>query len=165
MDEVMPAQETMDNALCFVKLMPTAKEPTRATEHSAGYDLCAAEDVTIPASMQKLVKTGLAIRTPPGTYLQIVERSGNRLKHNIGVGAGVIDHDYTGPVGVVLVNYSHSHFEVKAGDRIAQAIVKVIRQIPTLELAALPETQRGAGGFGSTGKRPLEEGANDATLE
>jgi len=151
-------QLELDCSLCYVKLLPTATAPTRATEHSAGFDLCSAEDTVVPAGMQKLVKTGLSMRTPPGTYMQLVERSGNRLKHNIGVGAGVIDHDYTGPVGVVLVNHGHEHFNVKIGDRIAQGIVKVIQQPPTRELQALPDTARGTGGFGSTGTRPLEGG-------
>ena len=133
------------------KLTNNAALPKRSTKGAAGYDLCAAQDCTIPASGKGLVKTGLSISFPPGLYARIAPRSGLALKRFIDVGAGVIDADYRGEVGVVLFNHGDHNFEVKMGDRIAQLILERIDTPPVEEVQELDSTVRGSGGFGSTG--------------
>ena len=133
------------------KLTNNAALPKRSTEGAAGYDLCAAQDCTIPASGKGLVKTGLSISFPPGLYARIAPRSGLALKRFIDVGAGVVDADYRGEVGVVLFNHGDHDFEVKMGDRIAQLILERIDTPPVEEVQGLDGTVRGTSGFGSTG--------------
>ena len=106
---------------------------------------------TIPAKGKGLVKTGLAISFPAGLYARITPRSGLALKWFIDVGAGVIDSDYRGEVGVVLFNHGDQDFQVKMGDRIAQLILEKIDTPPVEEVQDLGNTVRGTGGFGSTG--------------
>ena len=110
-----------------------------------------AHDVTVPAKGKALAKTDLAIAVPEGTYGRIAPRSGLAWKHFIDVGAGVVDADYRGNVGVVLYNHSDVDFEIKAGDRVAQLVLEKIATPDVVELESLDETDRGAGGFGSTG--------------
>ncbi|XP_010263699.1 PREDICTED: deoxyuridine 5'-triphosphate nucleotidohydrolase-like [Nelumbo nucifera] len=133
------------------KLSEKAILPTRASPLSAGYDLSSAAETKVPARGKALVPTDLSIGIPDGTYARIAPRSGLAWKHSIDVGAGVIDADYRGPVGVVLFNHSDADFEVKPGDRIAQLIIEKIMTPDVLEVEDLDSTQRGSGGFGSTG--------------
>ncbi|XP_052191120.1 deoxyuridine 5'-triphosphate nucleotidohydrolase [Diospyros lotus] len=133
------------------KLSEKAILPSRASPLSAGYDLSSAAEVRVPARGKAFVPTDLSIAIPEGTYARIAPRSGLAWKNSIDVGAGVIDADYRGPVGVILFNHSDSEFEVKEGDRIAQLIIEVIVTPDVAEVADLDETTRGAGGFGSTG--------------
>ena len=133
------------------KLSNNAALPKRSTDGAAGYDLCAAQDCTIPASGKGLVKTGILIQFPPGLYARIAPRSGLALKRFIDVGAGVVDHDYCGEVGVVLFNHGDQDFVVKMGDRIAQLILEKIDTPPVEEVQGLDSTVRGSGGFDSTG--------------
>ena len=133
------------------KLNNNAALPKRSTEGAAGYDLCAAQDCTIPAGGKGLVKTGLSISFPTGLYARIAPRSGLALKRFIDVGAGVVDADYRGEVGVVLFNHGDHDFEVKMGDRIAQLILERIDTPPVEEVQGLDGTVRGSSGFGSTG--------------
>ncbi|WOH05942.1 hypothetical protein DCAR_0625365 [Daucus carota subsp. sativus] len=133
------------------KLSEKAILPSRGSPLSAGYDLSSASDVKVPARGKALVPTDLSIAVPEGTYARIAPRSGLAWKHSIDVGAGVIDADYRGPVGVILFNYSDVDFEVKAGDRIAQLIIEQIVTPEVTEVDDLDLTVRGAGGFGSTG--------------
>ena len=97
------------------------------------------------------MKTGLSISFPTGLYARIAPRSGLALKKFIDVGAGVVDSDYRGEVGVVLFNHGDQDFEVKMGDRIAQLILEKIDTPPVEEVQGLDDTVRGSGGFGSTG--------------
>ena len=97
------------------------------------------------------MKTDLSIAIPRDTYARIAPRSGLAWKHFIDTGAGVVDYDYRGNVGVILFNHAETDFEVKAGDRVAQLILERIMTPPVAEVADLGETERGAGGFGSTG--------------
>jgi dUTP pyrophosphatase len=100
------------------------------------------------------LKTDLAIAIPENTYARVAPRSGLTVKHSLDVGAGVIDYDYRGNVGVVLFNHSNKDFEVKRGDRIAQLIIECISMVQAVQCSAseeLPETVRGSDGFGSTG--------------
>ena len=101
------------------KLSNNAALRKRSTDGAAGYDLCASQDYTIPAGGKGLVKTGLSISFPTGLYTKIAPRSGLALKKFIDVGAGVVDSDYRGEVGVVLFNHGDQDFQVKMGDRIA----------------------------------------------
>jgi dUTP pyrophosphatase len=110
-----------------------------------------AYDCVVPARGKLVVKTDLQIELPEGCYGRVAPRSGLAAKNFIDVGAGVIDEDYRGNVGVVLFNHADVEFAIAKGDRIAQLICERIFY-PTLEeVQSLSETQRGAGGFGSTG--------------
>nr|POF06811.1 deoxyuridine 5'-triphosphate nucleotidohydrolase [Quercus suber] len=110
-----------------------------------------ATETKVPARGKALVPTNLSIAIPEGTYACVVPRSGLAWKHSIDVGAGVIDADYRGPVGVMLFNHSDVDFEVKVGDRIAQLIIEKIVTPDVIEVEDLDATVRGEGGFGSTG--------------
>lgn len=137
--------------LLVKKLASTARLPVRASSEAAGYDLWSAQATVVPARGKQLVSTGLAITVPRGTYGRIAPRSGLAWKHFIDVGAGVCDRDYTGEVGVLLFNHSDQDFHVAVGDRVAQLILEAIAVADVVEVPDLPETQRGVGGFGSTG--------------
>ena len=113
----------------------------------------------VPARGKALLKTDLSIAVPAGTYGRVAPRSGLALKHGIDTGAGVIDEDYRGNVGVILFNHSDADFAVAAGDRIAQLVLEAIVTPPVAVVAELDETARGAGGFGSTGTASLEKKA------
>jgi dUTP pyrophosphatase len=131
--------------------------PSRGSEYAAGLDLSAAESTIVPGNGGRaLVATDLRMACPPGTYIRIAPRSGLAYKHGIDVGAGVIDADYRGPVGVILFNFSPQDFVVNRGDRIAQAILEQICipgpivDVPISETLPVIGT-RGSDGFGSTG--------------
>jgi dUTP pyrophosphatase len=151
--------------LCVKKLSPNASLPVRATPRAAGYDLFASASLEIPSRGKALVPTDISICIPHGTYARIAPRSGLAHKHFIDVGAGVIDEDYRGPVGVILFNFGEQSFQVQQGDRIAQLILERIESEATVEeVQELPDTERGEGGFGSTGgfgeAKKLKEEAN-----
>ncbi|KAI4388430.1 hypothetical protein MLD38_000756 [Melastoma candidum] len=133
------------------KLSENAVLPSRGSPLAAGYDLSSAVETKVTARGKALIPTDLSIAIPEGTYARIAPRSGLALKHSIDVGAGVIDGDYRGPVGIILFNHSDIDFEVKPGDRIAQLILEKIMTPDVLEVEDLDETLRGEGGFGSTG--------------
>ncbi|KAJ9513347.1 hypothetical protein QJQ45_001387 [Haematococcus lacustris] len=141
------------------KLSEFAIIPTRGSAGAAGYDLSCAHDCVIPARGKELVKTDISIKLPRGTYGRVAPRSGLAVKKFIDTGAGVIDEDYRGPVGVLLFNHSDQDFAVSRGDRIAQLIVERIATPDVLEVDDLDETLRGAGGFGSTGIAAVRESA------
>ncbi|NXK03576.1 DUT protein, partial [Herpetotheres cachinnans] len=138
--------------LRFTKLSENACAPSRGSARAAGYDLYSAYDCVIPPMEKAVVKTDIQIALPSGCYGRIAPRSGLAAKHFIDVGAGVIDEDYRGNVGVVLFNFGKETFEVKKGDRIAQLICERIFYPELEEVQALDDTERGEGGFGSTGK-------------
>ena len=125
--------------------------PRRATSGSAGYDLFSSDGVTIGPGDLVCVPTGISIRVPPGTYGRIAPRSGITVKHNVHVGAGVIDEDYTGEIKVVLCNNGRNPVEFGASERIAQLILEKIEIAEVIEVQELSKTERGSGGFGSTG--------------
>ena len=138
------------------KLNAEAKIPQRATTGSAGYDLCACitEPVTIEAGERYVFPTGIALALPENTAGMIYTRSGLGIKHGIHVtnGVGVIDWDYRGEVKVGLHNLSHEPYTVNPGDRIAQLILTPVLTPEVTEAQELDDTDRGTGGFGSTGK-------------
>lgn len=125
----------------------------RGTLNSAGLDLCSAYDYTISPMSRTMINTDISITLPPGTYGRIAPRSGLAKNYGIDVFAGVIDPDYTGPIGVILYNSDASNpFQIKAGDRIAQLILeKYESDIIVESVGKLSATERGSGGFGSTG--------------
>ncbi|XP_048024466.1 deoxyuridine 5'-triphosphate nucleotidohydrolase, mitochondrial isoform X2 [Chanodichthys erythropterus] len=148
-DAVNGHEET--KVLKFAKLTEHATTPSRGSNRAAGFDLYSAYDYSIGPMEKALVKTDLQIAVPHGYYGRVAPRSGLAVKHFIDVGAGVVDEDYRGNLGVVLFNFNKEPFEVKKGDRIAQLICERICYPELQELQTLDETERGAGGFGSTG--------------
>lgn len=133
------------------KLSVFAILPTKGTEHSVGYDLYSAYDVLIEPFSTALVKTDIAVVLPSGCYGRVAPRSGLASKYSIDVGAGVIDPDYRGPIGVVLFNLSDTPFKISRGDRIAQLICERAAFPELVEVSDIDQTERGAAGFGSTG--------------
>ncbi|KAK9113128.1 hypothetical protein Scep_020647 [Stephania cephalantha] len=148
---VVAAASVVVPLLKVKKLSEKAILPSRGSPLSAGYDLSSAIDMKVPARGKALVPTDLSISIPEGTYARVAPRSGLAWKHSIDVGAGVIDADYRGPVGVILFNHSDVDFEVKTGDRIAQLIIEKVMTPEVQEVEDLDSTVRGSGGFGSTG--------------
>lgn len=130
--------------------------PSYATVNSAGMDLKAdiTEPVTLGPLERALIPTGLYIALPEGTEAQVRPRSGLAAKHGISVlnSPGTIDADYRGEVKVILVNLSNEPFVVNPGERIAQMVVARYEQVEWDEVEVLDDTERGAGGFGSTGR-------------
>ncbi|CAD7672905.1 unnamed protein product [Nyctereutes procyonoides] len=145
-----PAEDGM--RLRFVRLSEHATAPTKGSPRAAGYDLYSAYDYILPPMEKAIVKTDIQVALPSGCYGRVAPRSGLAAKHFIDVGAGVIDEDYRGNVGVVLFNFGKEKFEVKKGDRIAQLICERIFYPEIEEVQVLDDTERGSGGFGSTGK-------------
>jgi dUTP pyrophosphatase len=130
--------------------------PAYMSALAAGADLCAAvrEDLTLAPGARALVPTGFAIAVPPGYEAQIRPRSGLAVKagvtcHNT---PGTVDADYRGPVGVILANLGGEPFVVRRGDRIAQMVIAPVSRGDFDEVEALPDSVRGDGGFGSTGR-------------
>lgn len=128
--------------------------PAYATEGAAGMDLLAARAMEIPPGGRALVPTGLAIAIPEGFEMQVRPRSGLALKHGVTVlnAPGTVDSDYRGEVGVILLNTGAEPFSIARGERIAQAVFAPVTRATWEEVVVLPETRRGAGGFGSTGR-------------
>jgi dUTP pyrophosphatase len=141
----------MFERLRFKRLDTAAKLPTRGSAHAAGLDLYAIERVTIEAGARAAVRTGLAVEIPSGFYGRVAPRSGLAVRHGLDVLAGVIDSDYRGEILCALVNHGEEPFEVEPGARIAQLIVVAIATPEPAWTEDLEETERGAGGFGSTG--------------
>lgn len=131
--------------------------PAYATAASAGLDLRANLDgpVTLKPLERRLIPTGLYIALPQGYEAQIRPRSGLALKHGISLlnTPGTIDADYRGEIGVILVNVSDEPFEVRDGERIAQMVIASYEQVEWEPAESLDATERGAGGFGHTGRK------------
>lgn len=140
--------------LLFKKLSEEATIPEFKTSGAAGMDITSIEEVLILPHQIKLVKTGLAAAVELGYEIQVRSRSGLSTKHGLTLinGIGTIDSDYRGEIGVPLINLSGESYVISKGERIAQLVVNKIEQ-PEIEIVEeLNETERGAGGFGSTGK-------------
>jgi dUTP pyrophosphatase len=142
-------------SLRFRRLSAAARPPAQAHDGDAGYDLHAAEAVTIDPGERASVGTGIAVAIPAGEAGLVIPRSGLAARHGISVvnAPGLIDSGYRGELRVLLLNTDRAHaFAVELGDRIAQLVIVSV-QTPALEEAEqLDETARGAGGFGSTGR-------------
>ena len=128
--------------------------PTYATDGAAGLDVVAAEDVTLAPGQRHAVATGFSIAIPEGYEVQVRPRSGLALKHGITClnTPGTIDHDYRGEVKVILANLGSEPFQVRRGERIAQLVPAPVLKAAFQQVKELSETQRGTGGFGSTGQ-------------
>jgi dUTP pyrophosphatase len=132
--------------------------PTYQTAHAAGLDLLAAVPADTPLVLapgrHALVPTGLSIALPSGYEAQIRPRSGLAAKHGVTVlnAPGTVDADYRGEVGVLLINHGEVPFTIRRGERIAQMVIAQVARAELAAAAALPETDRGSGGFGSTGR-------------
>jgi dUTP pyrophosphatase len=137
------------------RIHPAAVLPTYAhgPGEDAGMDLCSVEDVVLEPNIPSLVATGLKIELPPGYEAQVRPRSGLALRHAIAMpnAPGTIDPGYRGELRVILVNLGREPYPVRAGDRIAQMVVTKYEAVEWTE-EDLSETERGSGGFGSSGR-------------
>ena len=140
----------------FRRMRPDAVIPRYMTAHAAGLDLCAAIDTPIAMAPGERVaiSTGLAMAIPEGFEGQVRPRSGLAREHGVTVvnAPGTIDADFRGVVHVLLVNLGAQPFTVKPGERIAQLVIAPVVQAELAEVDELPATERGTGGFGSTGR-------------
>jgi dUTP pyrophosphatase len=140
-----------------IKRLRDVPLPAYATNGSAAMDLCAAIDapVTLLPHKPVMIPTGIAIALPGPEYVALVfARSGLGIKHGISLsnGVGVIDSDYRGEIRVGLTNLSDTPYTIQPGDRVAQMAILPVTQAQVVQVTELDETQRGEGGFGSTGK-------------
>jgi len=128
--------------------------PTRATPGSAGYDLASADDGVLAPLERRLFRTGFAIAVPEGFECQIRPRSGLVLQHGVTLPntPATIDSDYRGELRVMLINLGRDAFEVTRGMRIAQMVVARVERVDFRTVDRLPQSLRGEGGFGSTGR-------------
>ena len=138
------------------KLRKNAILPKYQTKHSAGMDLHACIDRTIilKPGEHTLIPTGVSIALPDGYESHIRARSGLAYKHSVGLvnGMGTIDADYRGEYGAILINFGQENFKINPGDRVAQLVINKYEKVDWQVVAELDKTERGAGGFGSTGK-------------
>ncbi len=144
--------------LKITKVSPDAKLPTRATAGSAGYDLYTnlSEPLTLRAGERALVPTGLAIALASSEYGAFVyARSGLASKHGITLSncVGVVDSDYRGEIKVPMINLSNEDYIIEPGERIAQLVLHPVVPYELEEVSGLDETERGTGGFGSSGRK------------
>lgn len=139
--------------LPFKRIHPDAVLPAYAHPSDAGMDLRSVDELVIPPGGRALVHTGLVMALPPLYEAQVRPRSGLALKHGVTVlnAPGTVDSGYRGEVGVILANFGDADFPVKKGDKIAQLVIAPVTQPVIAETEFVDETDRGAGGFGSTG--------------
>ena len=144
----------MKKMVKFKKLNPDAILPDYAHVGDAGMDLYSVDDLVIEPLTWKLVKTGLACELPQGTEGQVRSKSGIALKNGVFVlnTPGTVDENYRGEIGVILYNLNTKEpFVIKKGQKIAQYVIANVEYVDTIEVETLDETDRGEGGFGSTG--------------
>lgn len=137
------------------KIHPDAVIPKYANYGDAGLDLYSVEDYVVNPGDHILVKTGLQLEIPMGFESQIRPRSGLALKHRITVlnSPATIDSGYRGELGIIIINHGDEDFEIKKGDKIAQLVIAKHEIAEVMEVEELFPSQRGTGGFGSTGNR------------
>jgi dUTP pyrophosphatase len=128
--------------------------PSYATPGAAGMDVVAAEDLDLAPGERHAVATGFRVAIPAGFEIQVRPRSGLALKHGVSVPntPGTIDSDYRGELKIIMINHGSEPFPVRRGERIAQLVPAAVTQADWAEVDELPETARGTGGFGSTGR-------------
>ncbi len=141
--------------LAFKRIHPEAVLPAYAHESDAGMDVRSVAEVVIPARGRALVPTGLVVLLPSNYEAQVRPRSGLALKSGITVlnTPGTIDAGYRGEIGVILFNTTDTDFAVHKGDRVAQIVIAPVTRVEVVETDSVEETDRGAGGFGSTGAK------------
>ena len=137
--------------LSFMRLDPKATLPTRGSLHAAGLDIYSIEDVAIEPKQRALVRTGLAVAIPAGCYGRIAPRSGLATQKGLDVLAGVVDPDYRGEVFCLLYNAGDELIQLPAASKICQLIIERIITPNAVWVDEISETDRGSGGFGSTG--------------
>jgi len=140
--------------VALTRLDDSVRLPTYARPGDAGLDLHAAAAVTLDPGARALVPTGFAIAIPPGFAGFVLPRSGLALRHGVTVlnAPGLIDAGYRGEVKVLLVNLDrHAAVKLERGERVAQLVIQRVEEVTLAEVAELPASERGAGGFGSTG--------------
>ncbi len=130
-----------------------AKIPTRGSKEAAGWDLYSSENIVVPARGKAIIPTGIHIAIPYGYYGRVAPRSGMSWKKHRDIGAGVIDSDYRGTIGVVMFNHGEQDLHIDLHDRVAQLVIEKINtnEIKEVNLNDLNNTDRGEGAFGSTG--------------
>lgn len=138
--------------LSIQRLTPEAILPSRGSKHAAGLDVYSPQAYTLPPGQRVLIPLDISIELPIGTFAHLLPRSGLALKHGIHVGAGVVDSDYRGNVSVLLMNLGEEVVHIQAGDRIAQMVVLPCLLMEVNEVHQTTVSDRGTGGFGSTGK-------------
>ena len=153
----MPESENMSDITVEILRLPNGEGlplPAYQTPHAAGMDLCAAEEAVLKPGARALVATGVALAIPEGFEAQVRPRSGLAVKHGVTLlnTPGTIDADYRGEIKVILINHGQEDFRVVRGDRVAQLIFAPVTKAVLLEVRELSATQRGEGGFGSTGR-------------
>ncbi|MDT9756435.1 dUTP diphosphatase [Heyndrickxia coagulans] len=148
----------MDDVLKVKLLHPDAQLPQRANPGDAGLDLYSIEEKTIAPGEAELIRTGIAIELPRRTEAQVRPRSGLALNHRVTVlnSPGTIDEGYRGEIKVILINFGKQPFTVEKGMRIAQMIIAPVMSVTVTVTEQLAESERGEGGFGSTGLAALE---------
>lgn len=137
----------------IVLLHSLATVPNYAHYGDAGFDLCAVEQAVLAPGQWGLIRTGLSIQIPIGYEIQIRPRSGIALKYGVTVlnAPGTIDANYTGEIKILLINHGDNYFRIESGDRIAQAVASPVERCLFTVVTELNQTERGDGGFGSTG--------------
>lgn len=137
----------------FRKIDESARLPEYAHPGDAGMDVFSVEDMVLPSGGRALIHTGLVMQLPPDAEAQVRPRSGLALKHGVTVlnSPGTIDAGYRGEVGVILINLGDEPFHVEKGMKIAQLVVAPVTRAEVVEVSAVDATDRGTGGFGSTG--------------
>lgn len=141
------------NKISFVKTDENAKLPKKAHDTDACSDLYSVQDISIEPGKTKLIKTGLKVaKIPHGYRLSIFDRSGFRIKGIFGSSVGIVDENYRGELGVILYNSTENVLEIKIGDRIAQCALEVVEPVTYEFVENVEDSDRGSGGFGSTGR-------------
>jgi len=145
---------TNDKKLKFKKLNPEAVIPTYGTSDSAGFDFYCLEDSLIDVKDTVMIRTGLSVEIPKGYFMAIVPRSSTGLKTPLRLSnsMGIIDSDYRGELKLIFTNTSNSVYKVNKNDRLAQGFILPVLQMIIEESNELSDTERGEGGFGSTGR-------------
>ena len=128
--------------------------PVKAHPDDAAFDLFARQEVTLPPGKLALIHTGLFLEVPAGYEAQVRPRSGLAVRHGLTVlnSPGTIDSGYRGEVGVILINTSRQEYTVRRGERIAQMVIQALPEVVLTKVETLTDTERGTGGFGSTGR-------------
>ena len=139
--------------LRFKRVHPDAVLPSYAHPSDAGMDVRSVEDLTLAPGKRALVHTGLVMLLPPMYEAQVRPRSGLALMNGVTVlnSPGTIDSGYRGEIGVILINLGETEFVVRKGDKVAQLVIAPVTQPEVVEVSEIDETDRGSGGFGSTG--------------
>jgi dUTP pyrophosphatase len=151
-DSVPPGDSGFEVNVKVKRIHPAARLPERGTNRSAGADLTCVKAFTLEPGERKLVPTGLIVEIPPGWYGRVAPRSGKAVRHGVDTLAGVVDCDFRGELMVLLINLGEAPVSFDDGERIAQLIIERAAVCDYVWVDELSETERGNGGFGSTGR-------------